>query len=134
MPSNLKRFQNAESLHVITLSRFHRIPLRAGPGDRSSSLGWWTGIRGDLQIRTITMTGGPGMKGQWKSNQRGRPKREAGMTSGKTATVVSAGAAIAGRFTGGVTKTDTTKPMNVVKFTGFTSLDFVGYLMRRPCE
>jgi putative transposase len=31
MPSGLKRFQNAESLHFITFSCFHRLPLLETP-------------------------------------------------------------------------------------------------------
>jgi hypothetical protein len=32
MPSGLKRFQRAESLHFITCSCFHRLPLLEAPG------------------------------------------------------------------------------------------------------
>jgi putative transposase len=32
MPSGLKRFHKAESLHFITFSCFHRLPLLEGPG------------------------------------------------------------------------------------------------------
>ena len=32
MRSGLKRFQNVESLHVITFSCFHRLPLLDAPG------------------------------------------------------------------------------------------------------
>jgi hypothetical protein len=32
MPSGLKRFQKAESLHFITFSCFHRLPLLETPG------------------------------------------------------------------------------------------------------
>ena len=31
MPSGLKRFQNAESLHFLTFSCFHRLPLLETP-------------------------------------------------------------------------------------------------------
>lgn len=34
MPSGLKRFQRAESLHFITFSCFHRLPLLEVPGAR----------------------------------------------------------------------------------------------------
>lgn len=34
MPSGLKRFQRAESLHFITFSCFHRLPLLEAPGGR----------------------------------------------------------------------------------------------------
>jgi len=34
MPSGLKRFQNAETLHFITFSCFHRFPLLEVPGGR----------------------------------------------------------------------------------------------------
>ena len=34
MPSGLKRFQRAESLHFITFSCFHRLPLLEAPGAR----------------------------------------------------------------------------------------------------
>ena len=33
MPSGLKRFQRAESLHFVTFSCFHRLPLLDAPGD-----------------------------------------------------------------------------------------------------
>jgi len=36
MPSGLKRFQNAESLHFITFSCIHRIPLLEAPGARET--------------------------------------------------------------------------------------------------
>jgi putative transposase len=36
MPSGLKRFQNAESLHFITFSCFHRFPLLDAPGARET--------------------------------------------------------------------------------------------------
>ena len=36
MPSGLKRFQNAESLHFITFSCFHRLPLLEAPGARET--------------------------------------------------------------------------------------------------
>jgi putative transposase len=34
MPSGLKRFQKAETLHFITFSCFHRLPFLAGPEPR----------------------------------------------------------------------------------------------------
>jgi putative transposase len=36
MPSGLKRFQKAESLHFITFSCFHRLPLLETPGARET--------------------------------------------------------------------------------------------------
>ena len=36
MPSGLKRFQQAESLHFITFSCFHRLPLLEAPGARET--------------------------------------------------------------------------------------------------
>jgi putative transposase len=36
MPSGLKRFQKAESLHFITSSCFHRLPLLEAPGARET--------------------------------------------------------------------------------------------------
>jgi putative transposase len=36
MPSGLKRFQRAESLHFITFSCFHRLPLLEAPGARET--------------------------------------------------------------------------------------------------
>ena len=36
MPSGLKRFQKAESLHFITFSCFHRLPLLEAPGAREA--------------------------------------------------------------------------------------------------
>jgi putative transposase len=36
MPSGLKRFQEAESLHFITFSCFHRLPLLETPGAREA--------------------------------------------------------------------------------------------------
>jgi len=36
MPSGLKRFQGAESLHFITFSCFHRLPLLEAPGARET--------------------------------------------------------------------------------------------------
>ena len=36
MPSGLKRFQNAESLHFITFSCFHRFPLLDAPVARET--------------------------------------------------------------------------------------------------
>jgi len=37
MPSGLKRFQQAESLHFITFSCFHRLPLLEAPGAREAA-------------------------------------------------------------------------------------------------
>ena len=36
MPSGLKRFQKAESLHFVTFSCFHRLPLLEAPGARET--------------------------------------------------------------------------------------------------
>ena len=36
MPSGLKRFQRAESLHFVTFSCFHRLPLLEAPGARET--------------------------------------------------------------------------------------------------
>ena len=36
MPSGLKRFQKAESLHLLTFSCFHRLPLLETPGARET--------------------------------------------------------------------------------------------------
>ena len=36
MPSGLKRFQKAESLHFITFSCFHRLPLLYAPGPKNT--------------------------------------------------------------------------------------------------
>ena len=36
MPSGLKRFQKAESLHLITFSCFHRLPFLEAPGARET--------------------------------------------------------------------------------------------------
>ena len=36
MPSGLKRFQAAESLHFVTFSCFHRLPLLEAPGARET--------------------------------------------------------------------------------------------------
>jgi hypothetical protein len=37
MPSGLKRFHKAESLHFIAFSRFHRLPLPEAPGVRETA-------------------------------------------------------------------------------------------------
>lgn len=51
-------------------------------------------------------------------------------------TVVSAGAsaALVGRYGFGVSVTNTTNPLNIGRFTGFSLGDFIGYLARRPCN
>lgn len=36
MPSGLKRFQHAETLHFVTFSCFHRLPLLEAPGARET--------------------------------------------------------------------------------------------------
>jgi hypothetical protein len=55
---------------------------------------------------------------------------------GSGVTVASAGVsgALAGKIGGGFSWTDTTKPLNAGKFAGFTSLDYLGYLLRRLCN
>jgi hypothetical protein len=59
-----------------------------------------------------------------------------GGSIGSNVTVVSAGVsgALAGRYGGGASWTNTTNPLNVWKFTGFAPLDYVGYLLGRPCN
>lgn len=58
------------------------------------------------------------------------------ITHGGNVTVLSAGAgaALVGRYTFGGTWTDTTKPLNVGKFNGFTPPDYLGYLLRNLCK
>lgn len=58
------------------------------------------------------------------------------VTHGGGVTVVSLGVsgALAGRYGGGGSATNTTRPLNIGKFTGFTPLDYVGYLLRLPCR
>jgi hypothetical protein len=58
------------------------------------------------------------------------------ITHGGGVTVVSVGVsgALAGRYGGGASWTNTTNPLNVGKFSGFAPLDYVGYLLRRPCN
>jgi REP-associated tyrosine transposase len=36
MPSGLERFQGAESLHFVTFSCFHRLPLLEAPGAKET--------------------------------------------------------------------------------------------------
>jgi hypothetical protein len=57
-------------------------------------------------------------------------------TSGNGVTVYSAGisGSLAGRVSLGGTWTNTTKPFDVGKFTGYTPIDYLGYLLRRPCN
>jgi hypothetical protein len=58
------------------------------------------------------------------------------VTSGGGVTVVSVGASagLVGRYAGDPTSTITTRSASAGKFTGFSLLDFVGYLLRRPCN
>jgi hypothetical protein len=51
-------------------------------------------------------------------------------------TVVSAGAsaALVGRYGFGISATNTSKPLNIGNFSGFSLGDFIGYLARRPCN
>jgi hypothetical protein len=35
---------------------------------------------------------------------------------------------------GGASSSMTTNPLNVGKFTGYVPADFVGYILRRPCN
>jgi hypothetical protein len=52
--------------------------------------------------------------------------------SGGGVTVISAGASAGlGRYGGGISATTTSRPMNTGRF---TLPDFVGYLLRRPCN
>jgi RHS repeat-associated protein len=57
-------------------------------------------------------------------------------TSGNGVTVYSAGisGSLAGRVSLGGTWTNTTKPFDVGKFTGYSPIDYLGYLLRRPCN
>jgi RHS repeat-associated protein len=56
--------------------------------------------------------------------------------SGGGVTVVSAGAsaALAGKYGGGISATNTSKPLNTGIFNGFSLGDYFGYLARRPCN
>ena len=58
------------------------------------------------------------------------------ITHGNGVTVYSAGlsGALVGRVGGGVSWTNTTQPLNVGTFTGYMPEDFLGYLLRRPCN
>ncbi len=58
------------------------------------------------------------------------------ITHGSGVTVVSAGAgaALAGRYTFSGTWTNTTQPLNIGQFTGFEPADYLGYLLRLPCN
>jgi len=58
------------------------------------------------------------------------------ITNGAGVTVVSAGAggALAGKYGFGGSWTNTTSPLNVGKFTGYSPIDYAGYLLRRPCN
>ena len=56
--------------------------------------------------------------------------------SGGGVIVISAGAsaALVGRYGGGISATNTSKPLNTGRFTGFFLGDYLGYLARRPCN
>ena len=107
-------------------------------------LGWNGG--GSLTATTGLVYGldgtNNGFKGQFKGANFYAPTPIPGVgvggsiTHGGGVTVVSAGAsgALAGRYGGGASWTNTTNPLNVGKFTGFTPLDYVGYLLRLPCN
>ena len=58
------------------------------------------------------------------------------ITNGGGVTVLSGGAsaALVGRYGGGASATETTNPFNVGDFIGYSLPDFVGYLLRRPCN
>jgi hypothetical protein len=58
------------------------------------------------------------------------------ITHGSGVTVVSGGVggALVGRYGGGASWTNTSKPVDSGKFTGFAALDYLGYLLRRPCN
>jgi RHS repeat-associated protein len=83
-----------------------------------------------------------GFKGQFKGANFYAPtpipavSAGGSITHGGGVTVVSVGVsgALAGKIGGGFSWTNTTNPLNVGKFTGFAPLDYVGYLLRRPCS
>lgn len=56
--------------------------------------------------------------------------------SGGGVTVVSAGASagLVGKYGGGISATTTSRALNTGRFTGFSSSDYLGYLLRRPCN
>jgi len=59
------------------------------------------------------------------------------ITSGGGVTVASVNAGVSAgafRYSGGVTVTGTSAPLNAGYFTGYNSLDYLGYLARRPCN
>jgi hypothetical protein len=90
----------------------------------------------------MTTTSSPGHPAQFKGGNFYAPTPVPGVgaggsiTHGGTATVVSAGlsGALAGKYGGGFSWTNTTRPLNVGKFTGFAPVDFVGYFLRLPCS
>jgi RHS repeat-associated protein len=53
---------------------------------------------------------------------------------GVTVASVGVSGALAGKYGFGGSWTNTTNPANVGGFTGFTTLDYLGYLLRRPCS
>ena len=66
MPSGLKRFQQAESLHFITFSCFHRLPLLETPGARETveAVLEQTLARHDARVYAyVLMAGGAGPQG-----------------------------------------------------------------------
>lgn len=83
-----------------------------------------------------------GFSGQFKGGSFYAPTPVPGVggggsvTHGGGVTVTSAGlsAALAGKYGGGGSWTNTTKPLNTGNFSGFNTEDFIGYLLRRPCN
>lgn len=53
---------------------------------------------------------------------------------GVTVTSIGLGAALLGRINFGGSVTNTTRPLNIGRFVGFTEADYLGYLLRRPCS
>ena len=107
-------------------------------------LGWNGG--GSLTVTTGLVFGldgtNNGFSGQFKGANFYAPTPIPGVgaggsiTHGGGVTVVSAGVsgALAGRYGGGGSWTNTTNPLNEGKFTGFAPLDYLGYLLRQPCN
>ena len=107
-------------------------------------LGWNGG--GSVTVTTGAVYGldgtNNGFSGQFKGVNFYAPTPVPGVgaggsiTHGGGVTVVSVGVsgALAGKLGGGFSWTNTTNPLNSGKFTGYAPLDFLGYLMRRPCN
>jgi hypothetical protein len=55
-------------------------------------------------------------------------------SGGVTVVSVGASAALVGRYGFGFSVTNTTNPLNVGNFAGFSLGDFIGYLARHPCN